>query len=517
MKILSEKKIYIILFFIIALTATIYLISFRPGHNWGGDFSEYIAQAKSISEGYDFPGKFVDTYGSFIYPWGFPLLSSPVYSLFGLNIFAMKVYVSLFFLLSLPIIFLLFKRKLTSIQALLLVTIFALNPCFFSFKDNVLSDIPFFFFSLLSIFLIQEIIINKKIWVNSFVSYSLIGFFIFCSYVIRSQGILLIPTLLVSQYISNRIFLKQNFISYIRSNKTEFIPYIVFIALVVLINNIFPGGGSDYYEQLLQNLTITWVIRNIYYYTVLISNFFGSKSISKVLFGITIPFVTLGIIKNAKEDYLYLIYVFFTLLLFIFWPYHEGLRFIFSTLPFYMYFFFMGLSKISTSLFIPDRFNPLSWKLVNIVSVMLILYSCLYTGAIYYRHHSSVIDGPYAAESIEMFNYISTNTSEKDIIIFRKPRVMTLYTDRTSLWSNKFNKFDQIISSKANYLVYHEHLSNPLLITIIEDNKESFELLFQNNNFKIYKIIRPSSEMEMQLEKNDHIDSNCGLSPRPCV
>lgn len=490
MKILSERKLYIILFIIIALTGTIYLISFRPGHNWGGDFSEYIAQAKSISEGYDFPAKFVGTYGSFRYPWGFPLLLSPIYSLFGLNIFAMKVYVSLFFLLSLPVIFLLFKRKLTSIQALLVVTIFALNPYFFSFKDNVLSDIPFFFFSLLSIFLIQEIIINKKIWVNSFVSYLLIGFVIFCSYLIRSQGILLIPTLLGCQYISNRNLFKRNLIRYIRSNKAELIPYIVFIILGVVINNTFPRGGSGYYEQLLQNLTITSVIRNIYYYTVLISDFFGTASISKVLFGITIPFVTVGIIKNAKEDYLYLIYVFFTLLLIILWPYHSGLRFIFSTLPFYMYFFFVGLSKTPTSLFIPDKFNPLNWNLVNIAGIMLILYSCLYTGFIYYRDHSSVIQGPYTAESIEMFNYISTNTSVKDMIIFGKPRVMKLFTDRKSLWLNKFNKFDQITNSKANYLVYGEHMSNPLLITIIEDNKESFELVFQNSKFEIYKIIR---------------------------
>ncbi|MBW2594475.1 MAG: hypothetical protein JRC93_00585 [Deltaproteobacteria bacterium] len=499
MKISSERKIYILLFIIIVLTAAIYLISFRPGHNWGGDFSEYIAQARSISEGHDFPGEFTGTYvassvGPDAYPWGFPLLLSPIYSLFGLNIFAMKVYVSLFFLFSLPVIFLLFKEKLTSVQALLLVTIFALNPEFFYFKDKVLSDIPFFFFSLLSILLIQEIVINKKIWINRFVSYSLIGFFIFCSYFIRTQGILLIPTLLVCQFINNRIFFQQDLISCIRSNKSEFIPYIVFITFVVVINNVFPKGGNGYYELLLQNLTIQSVIRNIYYYTVLMSDFFGSRSIAKVLFGITVPFATLGIIKNAKEDYLYLIYVFFTLLLLIFWPHQQGLRFIFSMLPFYVYFLFMGLSKIPTSLFISDKFNPLNWNLVNIASVMLILYSCLYTGAIYDRYHSSVIEGPYTAESVEMFDYISTNTSKRDIIAFRKPRVMTLYTDRTSLLSNKFNKFDQIISSKVNYLVCWEHLPKPLLITIIKDNEESFELVFQNNKFKIYKIIRPFSE-----------------------
>lgn len=500
MKILSKRKAYLFLFVIIGLTAVIYLISFRPGHNWGGDFSQYIAQAKSIAEGYDFPGKFIGTYGTFIYPWGFPLLLSPIYSLFGLNILAMKIYVSLFFLLSLLMIFLLFQKKFVYTQTLLLVSIFALNPYFFHFKDSVLSDIPFFLFSLSSIFLIQQIVIEKKIWVNKFVSYSLIGFFVFFSYLIRSQGIYLIPTLLLCQYISNRSSFKQGLIPYLRSNKLEFIPYIIFMILAVVVNNVFPNGGSAYFKMFFSQLTLTSIIKNIYYYSILISTFYdidilpyGPLQISKVFFGITIPFTILGIIKNVKKDYLYLVYIFFTFLLLILWPGRQGLRFMFTILPFYIYFLFVGISKIPISLQIPSKFNPLNWNLVNIVAIILILGSCVGIGICCFQYHvfdkSNIIEGPYTVESSEMLGYISKNTSEEDVIIFNKPRVMTLYANKIS---KKILDFDQIMDSKADYFVYGEHFKNAYdssMAAQIENYKERFILVFQNNKFKIYKIM----------------------------
>lgn len=495
-------KEYLPLFIIIAITAIIYCISFRNGHNWGGDFSQYIAQAKSIAEGtidevvyqsnyrYDMSTHCV---GPRLYPWGFPLLLSPVYYLFGLNIFAMKVYVSLFFLLSLLVIFLLFKDKLTYIQTLLLVTIFALNPSFFLFKDNVLSDIPFFFFSLFTIFLMQRIVINKRIWINRFVSYSLLGFFIFYSYYIRSQGILLVPTLLICQYIANRDYLKQNFKSYLRLNKFDVVPYITFLIFVVVSGSILPVGSSSYLENF-SGMSMKSIVHNLYYYIILPSNFFGPLTASKVLYGITIPFAVLGIIKKYKKDYLYLIYIFFTITLFIFWPGTQGLRFIFSILPFYIYFLFVGLSKISISEIIPAKYNPLNLNLAHIFCIVIILGSCVDIGYASYYYSifdkSNVIEGPYTNESIEMFDYISTNTLNDDVIIFWKSRVMTLYTNRRCIL---VSEFDQIIDSDARYIVCNEEFEkhyNPLIYSIIQNRKETFKLVFQNNDYEVYEIMR---------------------------
>ena len=498
----TKKNVYLPLFIVIVIIAIIYFISFRNGHGWGGDFAQYIAQAKSIAEGtidefvycsncrYDMSTLHV---GPRLYPWGFPLLLSPIYYIFGLDIFAMKVYVSLFFFLSLVVIFLLFKDKLTYVQTLLLVTIFALNPVFFLFKDNVLSDIPFFFFSLFTIFLIQRIVINKRIWVNRFISYSLLGFFIFFSYYVRSQGVLLVPTLLICQYIANRDLFKQNFVSYLRLNKFNFIPYITFLIFVVIFGSILPVGSSSYFEGF-SGVSIKGIISNIYYYIILPSEFFGPLTASKVLYGITILFTVLGIIKNIKKDYLYMIYISFTITLFIFVPYRQGLRYIFPILPFYIYFLFVGFSKITISEVIPAKYNPLNWNLVHIFCIVILLGSC--AGIVYANHYCSIIDesnvmeGPYTEESIEMFDYISTNTLNDDVIIFWKPRVLTLYTNRRCIL---VSDFDQIIDSDAKYIVCNEEFEkhyNPLIYSIIQNRKETFKLVFQNDDYKVYEIMR---------------------------
>ena len=105
------------------------------------------------------------------------------------------------------------------------------------------------------------------------------------------------------------------------------------------------------------------------------------------------------------------------------------------------------------------------------------------------------MEGPYTEESIEMFNYISTNTLNDDVIIFRKPRVMTLYTNRRAIL---VTGFDQIISSNATYIVTgcKELLSayKPLIEpSVIQDHEESFKLVFQNDDYKVYRIVRNSS------------------------
>jgi len=155
-----------------------------------------------------------------------------------------------------------------------------------------------------------------------------------------------------------------------------------------------------------------------------------------------------------------------------------------------MYFFFVGLSKIPTTLFIPGKFNPIKWNLLNIAAIVLILISCVMIGFNCFIYHifddSNIIEGPCTVESSRMFDYISKNTSEEDIIIFGKTRVMTLYTNRTSKCIVDFN---QLMESKADYFVYSEGFYSPSIISQIENHEERFKLVFQNNKFKIYKII----------------------------
>ena len=75
--------------------------------HWGGDFSAYIMQARSI---FQFStGEFLENnrvtveqsstwVGPVAYPWGFPVMLAPVYATWGLHLLAIKMVGVLFYL-----------------------------------------------------------------------------------------------------------------------------------------------------------------------------------------------------------------------------------------------------------------------------------------------------------------------------------------------------------------------------------------------------------------------------------
>ena len=85
--------------FIVLSTLVICLCTLNYGHSWGGDFSAYIMQAKSINQfsSNEFIKKNRITIeqsstriGPVAYPWGFPIMLAPIYATFGLHLFALK-------------------------------------------------------------------------------------------------------------------------------------------------------------------------------------------------------------------------------------------------------------------------------------------------------------------------------------------------------------------------------------------------------------------------------------------
>ena len=130
------------------------------GHEWGDDFAAYIMQAKSILNG-DMQN-FVEhnsitihqssvQIGPVAYPWGYPLILLPVYAAKGISPLALKLPGLFFFAGFLIWIYQWTKNRLTRTESLLLVSLFAFNPLLLNFLDQILSDIPFLFFSTLAI------------------------------------------------------------------------------------------------------------------------------------------------------------------------------------------------------------------------------------------------------------------------------------------------------------------------------------------------------------------------------
>lgn len=503
------KKTFLYLTAILLLSGLLSYYSLYDGHSWGGDFSLYINQAKSLVDGniddllrnntFTLNNSIVSSgMGPNLYPWGSPLLLSLIYYFFGFNLLAMKLYGLFFFLLSLIAILLLFKNKLDNVSLLLMVAVFAFNPVLIIFNNYILSEIPYLFFSLFSIFLIDKFSIERKFWVNKPFSLSLTGFCIFLAYFMRTIGIVLIPTLLFCQFIENRKPLKQSFKAYIKENKFDLLPHVTFFVLFFLSKKVLPDGSS-LYLSMFSNASIKQISGNIIYYIKLPAIFFGEVYIpSIIIYIITIPFVVYGIIKSFKKSYIYLVYIVCTVSILIIWPFQEGIRFIFPLLPFYIYFLFIGLLNISISfpsiIRHPEKnFIVKQNKFCIVFSLCLISYFLIQTLLTAYPNFKNkrMIDGPFLPESAEMFSYVINNTNINDSIIFFKPRVLTLLTNRRSYATSDFS---HIRNGKGDYLVLHKRMGSYYQISpsdsFLQKYKNIFKLSFENKDFIVYRIIK---------------------------
>jgi len=91
--------------------------------------------------------------------------------------------------------------------------------------------------------------------------------------------------------------------------------------------------------------------------------------------------------------------------------------------------------------------------------------------------------------STEMFQFITNNIGDDSTIVFFKPRVLRLFTDRRSL---KTLSCPNILL--GDYLVFHkERDKNRITIGKIENSspQPAFHPLFDNQNFIVYRISKP--------------------------
>src|SRR3989449_9501159 len=193
------------------LSAALAFAMLARDHDWGDDFAAYILQAISITRGtvWDSAARTASTmrqssrfYGPIAAPWGFPALLAPWYlACGGLNIFCLKLINIPFFALFLLAFFPFLARRLPPVDSVLVLSILAFSPVLLAFEDNILSDITFLFFSTLSMLLIDKGIAGPRKPEGSPARNVWLGIVLFAAFFVRANGILLVPTLFLTQVI----------------------------------------------------------------------------------------------------------------------------------------------------------------------------------------------------------------------------------------------------------------------------------------------------------------------------
>ena len=93
--------------------------------------------------------------------------------------------------------------------------------------------------------------------------------------------------------------------------------------------------------------------------------------------------------------------------------------------------------------------------------------------------------------SKDMFTYISDNVESASTIIFFKPRLMKMMTGRKSIMINKPEEV-----TRGQYLCFYNKGDERDQVSINDIKnlmaKRYIELVFKNNDFKIYRVLNSS-------------------------
>ena len=461
-------------------------------HEWGDDWASYLMQAIAITKG-DAQGfmqrntftmrESTHFIGPDAYPWGYPTLLAPFTLACGpLDILCLKTINPILFALFLIAFYALLARRLPPLESALILAVFAFSPLLLKFTDQIGSDIAFLFFSTLSLLLIDRVSRNGIPTYNI-----LLGVVLFFSFFIRTNGILLVPTLFCAQAFSYLQATPRVFHHWKRILTNEAIPYLIFGLLTVLNLTLFPAGEGSHLAHLSQ-ISLDSLGDNVSAYFAMPSAFFSDLPYPEIIYGLLLPFILGGIVLNFKRDFHLIVYLVFSFALFILWPEQQGIRFLFPLLPLLVYFAFRGMDAARFAL--TDAYPRLGLWLAR-GFWLVIAASFAWTSLTLARGNLAQGRGPYGNAfdplSIEMFEFIQSETPADAVVSFYKPRALRLFTDRDSLLIDTCDAL-----SLADYIVLRKSRGavDQIAPNEIESCNSSVRVMevFSNEKFVVYQI-----------------------------
>ena len=510
---MSQKVTELFSLMMLGFAAALLLGTITFGHEWGDDFAGYILQAKSIVE-WSIPNcietnrftmqQSTQPLGPVTYPWGFPTLLAPLYAVFGLNMVALKSVGIICYLLFLLLLWKGFRRYHSNSGQLALLSIFAFNPEMLCMTDTILSDIPFLLFSTAGILLMGRVLVDRQTLLSPGIDVLMLGTVLIFSCCIRTNGILLLLVLPVALWLSvgsgesygqgdgenlqnNR---GGNFLRgwQLYSHYKKFITCLLLLVTVSGLVFLAKNNIALFFKH--NSITFAKINRSFDYYIYQPAELFKAAPHKKLIYGATIPLAIAGACSRFRRDSYILIYIIFTFLLYVILPtLNQGPRYLYPILPFYISFVVTGLESYLSER--SDSNSGFSRKIICTLSILLVVYCsskwsvCNVLNTIH--NNSIVTDGPCSNSAIEMFKFVQLNTDSKSIIVFFKPRAMTLNTSRKSIMVTRLKELPY-----GDYVCLYlrdipcDQLSKVAVGKLIKSG--AFERIYRNDDFALFRL-----------------------------
>ena len=470
---------------IILLVAVFYLLTIRDGQPWPDDFAMYIHEAKNLAEhtplaqtGYIY-NPYNPSLGPTLYPPVFPALLIPSYLIGRVdNLRPMQFEIVIFFVALLLVLWRTLGTQLSGPYRATMLAIIGFSPLLWSYKDLIMSDIPFAFFLYLALAGADGLVRGfdkpgKKLWQVA----SLAGLVYVC-YGMRIIGIVLIPAL----FLLATIYWKRGGRAIAASAFLALLPCLIQWKLI--------GGEATYADELKFSLPtlVADSFRNAFTYSWSMATFWENpytkilRDIIFVCFSLLAAMAYFRRIRTSPR--IYEIFLPLYLCVLLLYPNAAGARYLIPIFPLYVVYGLEEAESIRQRLKVP-RVAPI---LVPLLSLVFLSYGLEF-------HHSDF--GPYKEgvtdqQSRALFSFIKSNTSDKDVFVFRRPRALALFTDRSAsvypLPEKELNPCHYFQTIGATYLIEAPVLDDPAFDEFLKGESPAKELVFRNASFGVFRV-----------------------------
>jgi len=477
------KKVVVL----IVLIGAFYLSTIRPGQSEssGDDFAMYIHEAKNIALGVDYRQtgyiyeKEYAVLGPKTYPPVFPLLLAGVYKAFGLNLTAMKVAVILLFLAALLAVALTFRDELSTKQSFALVAMIGFSPYFWNYKENILSEFPFLLFAYLSLFLIYRTYEQDSS--PTYSNAALAGLAIWAAYGTRSVGISLVAALWLRDALRLRKLSLYSIVAtavFLLGAGVE----MMFVQTEASYLDQFSGAPALFSHAIgyLKSVSVLW--DNGYSLPVRVAVLALLSAFALIGFAARLR-RGVGIFETFSLAYLAVI---------LLWPAPSD-RLLIPLVPLYLFYILIGFDAAMAP--------AVAWQRIAAVALVVATVAVSYAGK-YSKLNYGPLDGVEDAEAHAhaLFDFVS-KTDANDIFIFRRPRALALFTNRSAAayyWTptddELWKKFCEL---HATHIVTGTLDDAPLVgahrgffTTFADKYAGDLQEVYSNAHFKVYRITR---------------------------
>jgi len=495
----SKKPLYLLI--LVIVFAIVYAYTFDSKVAMLGDNANYYTLGKALSDGEGYVNiSRVTKSPNNHYPPGYPAIIS-IALLLGGGIFFVKLLNGLFLLGSIIIFFELTNKVLEN-EAMAFVTslLLAINAHILLYSSIIMSEVPFMFFSGLSLLLFTKANTEKI----SFKDFNLIGSLIalIIAYYIRSLGIALL-----AGYFLHFIFHKQwkampAFLIplvgaalpwFIRGQKLGGSSY---MNQLTMINPYQPNLGraefGDFVDRFFTNFEryVTWEIPSAIFPVKQPEYGGGSITSGEWFVGLIILILLfLGLYKLKKYRWVFIGYALGTFGILMLWPsVWVGVRFIVPMIPMLLIGFLNGLY------FLVKMIAEASAK-KSVSPLLLLIFALLSISTVNARNKEA--KAPYSPawkNYFAMAKWVDRNLDEGVVVSCGKPALFYLhadtYTMRYKFAQNPNELIKDLEDKKVDYVVVDQVYGNTFryLVPAIRQYPGRFEQVLHLKNPDTYLL-----------------------------